>query len=71
LLPHVRKIKTELLIGVENLVQEKNIGYIDAAVLYCETNGIDLEHAGAIIGNNQHMTSKIEVEASGLNFLKK
>ena len=68
---NIKKIKTELLMGVETLVKEKRISYIEAAVLYCECNGIDLEQAAAVIGNNAPMTAKIEIEAAGLNFLKK
>jgi hypothetical protein len=70
MLQHIRKIKTELLVGVESLVQEKKIGYIDAAILYCETNNIDVEQAASIIQNNKEMTSKIEEEAVILNYLK-
>jgi hypothetical protein len=71
MLHNIKKIKTELLSGVETLVKEKQISYIEAAVLYCESNGIDLEQAAAVIGNNAPMTAKIEIEASDLNFLKK
>jgi hypothetical protein len=59
------------LIGVESLVQKKRISYIEAAILYCESNGVDVEAAASIIGNDKMMTSKIEIEAENLNFLKK
>jgi hypothetical protein len=71
MLVNIRKIKTELLTGVETLVTEKKISYIEAAILYCETNNIDVEQAAGIIGNDKKMTAKIEIEASDLNYLKK
>jgi len=70
-LQQIKKIKGVLLEGIENLVLEKNCSYIEATVLFCSTNGIDLEQAGNIIGNNELMTSKIQIEAEDLNFLKK
>lgn len=71
MLQNIRKIKTELFSEIETLVQDKEIGYIDAAVLYCESNNIDLEQVGNIISANGAMTSKIHDEANALNFLKK
>lgn len=71
MLHNIKKIKTELINGVETLVKEKNISYLEAAILYCESNGIDVEQAAAVIGNNAPMVSKIELEAEELNFLKK
>ena len=71
MLENIKKIKTELLNGVENLVQEKNISYLEAALLYCDTNGISTEQAGAVIQTSKDITAKIEYEASALNFLKK
>lgn len=71
MIQNIKKIKTELISGVETLVKEKNISYLEAAILYCECNGIDVEMAAAVIGNNAPMTTKIEIEAEQLNFLKK
>ena len=71
MLVNIRKIKTELLTGVETLVNEKKIGYIEAAILYCEMNNIDVEQAAGILTSNKEMVSKIEIEASDLNYLKK
>ena len=71
MLHNIKKIKTELLNGVDTIVKEKNISYIEATILYCESNGIDVEQAAAVIGNNAPMTTKIELEAESLNFLKK
>lgn len=71
MLHNIKKIKTELLNGVETLVKDKSISYLEAAILYCESNGIDVEQAAAVIGNNAPMTAKIELEAEELNYLKK
>ena len=71
MLQHIKRIKTELLTGVEALVQDKHISYIDATISFCESRGIDLEQAATIIINDKKMTKKIENEAADLNFFKK
>jgi hypothetical protein len=71
MLANIKRVKTELLAGVECLVQEKNLSYIDAVILYCESNGVDVEQAGGIVGNDKKMTKKIKGEAEDLNFLKR
>lgn len=70
MLANIRKIKTELLSGVETLVQEKGISYIEAALLYCDSNGIDVEQAASVLINDKNMISKIEIEAENLNMMK-
>ncbi len=70
-LQQLKKIRGVLADGIENLVRDKKCGYIEAAVLYCSTNNIDIDHAAMIISNNHSLTTKIEQEATSLNFLKK
>lgn len=70
MLENIRRIKTDLLQGVEVLVKNKKISHLDAALLYCERNNIDLDQAASIIQADKGLTAKIESDARNLNFLK-
>ena len=70
MLQNIRKLKSELLTGVEKLVREKKISYLEAVIHFCEHNSVDLVQAAQIVQNDEIMTAKIELEAEGLNMLK-
>lgn len=56
---------------IENLVKEKkNIPYIDAIVLYCEKNELEIETAATMIRMCPTIKAKIESEAADLNYIK-
>lgn len=67
------KIKTpaEFCLEIEELVWQHDIEYIDAVVLYCEKNGIEIETAASLIRMNANMKGKVQAEAEALNFLPK
>jgi hypothetical protein len=55
---------------IEKLVQiEENINYIDAIIIFCERNNIELESVPKLI--SKPLKEKIKYEATELNFLKK
>jgi len=55
---------------IERLVQtEENVNYIDAIIIFCEKNNIDLESVPKLI--SKPLKEKIKYEAMELNFLKK
>ena len=54
---------------IEELVYMKDIPYIEAIVLYCESTGFELETAGKLVSGV--LKSKIQIEAEDLHFLKK
>jgi hypothetical protein len=56
---------------IENLVQDKNIQYIDAIVHYSEKSGLEIEFLASIIKKDPVMKSKLQFEAENLNFMKK
>jgi hypothetical protein len=56
---------------IETLCKKKNIEYIDAIILWCENNNLEIEYAAELIKNNMVIKSKIQVEAENLNFLKR
>ena len=59
----------EFSLKIESIVKEKKISHMDAVVLYCEKENIEIETASKLL--NSALKSKIEVEAQSLNFLPK
>ena len=58
---------TTFSLKIEDLVWEKDISYMDAVILYCETTGFEVEVAAKLITNS--LKSRIKIEAEELNFL--
>jgi len=56
---------------IEELVYMHDIDYIDACIMYCEENKIDIEQFATAIKEHQQITNKIRREAVDLNFLQK
>ena len=56
---------------IEKLCSTKNIEYIDAIVLWCERNNLEVETAAVWIKKDPVMKSKIQAEAENLNVLKR
>lgn len=56
---------------IDKMVEDMDIDYIDACLLYCEQNELEVEYVGDIIKNNQNILGKIQKEAEDLNYLQK
>lgn len=56
---------------IENLVSTHGVDYIDACLLYCEKNGVEIEQLADILKKNPNIKSKLQFEAEQLNFIKK
>lgn len=54
---------------IEKIVEEKDVSYIDAVVLYCEETGFEIELAAKLVSGA--LKSKIKLEAEDLHFLPK
>lgn len=55
---------------IERIVLEnKDMNYIDAIVVYCDQNNIDLENVSKLI--SKPLKEKLKYNATELNFLKK
>ena len=61
--------KEKFASDIEAIVLKSNLNYIDAVVLYCEENGIEIESVGKLI--SKPLKDKIKFEATELNYLKK
>ena len=56
---------------VESLKQSKNVEYIDAIVMWCDSHKLDIETAANWIKSDPVMKAKVQVEAENLNILKR
>lgn len=56
---------------IEKICKSKNIHYIDAVVLWCEKNNLEVETAAYWIRKDPTMKLKIQAEAETLNILKR
>jgi len=65
------KSPTQFMQEIDKLVAEKKIEYIDAVLLYCTQNEIEIETAASLIKGSAKMKAKIQFEAENLNYLPK
>lgn len=56
---------------IEGIVSSKSVSYIDAVVIYCENNGIDIEQIATLVKRDTGLFEKIEAEAVDLRILEK
>ena len=54
---------------VEKLVLEEKVNYIDAIVLFCEKNSIEVDSVTKLI--SKPLKEKLKADAINLNFMKK
>jgi|TARA_B100001250_G_scaffold173118_1_gene149025 hypothetical protein len=54
---------------IEKLVKQERINYIDAIVLYCEENSIEIDSITKLI--SKPLKEKLKCDAQQLNFMKK
>jgi hypothetical protein len=62
---------TTFMQEIEKLVAQKKMEYIDAVVLYCKENDIEIETAASLIKGSAKMKAKIQNEAEELNYIPK
>jgi hypothetical protein len=65
------KSPSQFMQEIDKLVDEKKIEYIDAVLLYCKENDIEIETAASLIKGSAKMKAKIQIEAENLNYLPK
>lgn len=54
---------------IESLVLKEKINYIDAIVLFCDTNGIEVDSVSKLI--TKPLKEKLKWDAIRLNYIKK
>jgi hypothetical protein len=67
----VIKSPTEFLLAIDKMSAEKCINHLDAVILYCEENNIEIETAASLIKGSSKLKAKIQDNAEELNFLPK
>jgi hypothetical protein len=65
------KTSSEFVIEIEMMVKDRNCEYIDAVMLYCEKNNIEVETAAELIKQNTVLKGKLQYEAELLNMVKR
>lgn len=60
---------TKFSLEIENLVLREKINYIEAIVLFCEENSIELDSITKLI--SKPLKEKLKRDAIDLNFMKK
>ena len=56
-------------VEIEKLVKQEKINYIDAIVLYCEENSIEIDSITKLV--SKPLKEKLKYDAQQLNFMKK
>lgn len=60
---------TKFTTDIENLVKKTKLNYIDAIVMYCEENNIDILSVPKLI--SKPLKEKLKCDAIELNYIKK
>lgn len=60
---------TTFSLTIESLVSKKNVSYMEAIILHCESTGLEVELASKLISGA--LKAKIKIEAEELHFLPK
>ena len=55
---------------INEMCSGESIEYIDAVIVWCERNNIELEFIAGVIKKDPLIKSKIQLEAEQLNFIK-
>mgnify|MGYP003386980710 CR=1 FL=1 len=63
--------KYNLIVDIQNLIEMYDLSYIDAILLYCERNDIEIEQFAEIVKTIPKIYSELEIEAEKLNIIKK
>lgn len=70
------EIKTVTLVenfrnDIESIRSKKQVNTLDAILIYCESNNIEVENIATLVKTNPAMKAALSEEAESLNFLPK
>lgn len=65
------QVNSSFIEDIEKIRRTKNMDYIDAVVMWCEKNKLEVEYAASLIKKDSAIKEKIQVEAENLNILKR
>jgi hypothetical protein len=58
-------------IEIEQLMIEKDLSLMDAAIFWCESRGLEVEYAASMIKKNKSMKARLRAEGEGLRMVKR
>jgi hypothetical protein len=61
--------KERFALEIENIAAQENLNYIDAIILFCEKNEIEVDSVVKLV--SKPLKEKLRWDATQLNFLKK
>ena len=64
-------IKQQFIEEIETICKNHKVEYIDAIVMWCDKNNIEVEAAAAWVKKDSSLKSKVQAEAEDLNILKR
>lgn len=62
---------SDFMLLIDKLAEEHRINYIDAVILFCEQNGVEIETAASLIKGSAKMKAKVQLDAEEQNYLPK
>lgn len=65
------KTASQFIKDIESIVSDKKIEYMDAVILYCEVNDVEIEAIAGLIKGSAKIKARIQQEAEDLNYLPK
>lgn len=65
------KTPTDFMVEIEKIVIDKKVNYIDAVIMFCEQQGMEVETAASLIKGSAKMKAKVQNDAEDLNYLPK
>ena len=60
---------SKFALEIEKIVAEENLNYIDAILMYCESNNLEVESVTKLI--SKPLKERLKWDAIRLNFMKK
>lgn len=65
------KSPSDFVVEIEMIVKDKSCEYIDAIMIYCGRNNIEVETIADLIKHNSVLKAKLQIEAENMNMMKK
>jgi hypothetical protein len=65
------KSASDFVIEIEMIVKDKHCEYMDAIMIYCERNNMEVETVADIIKHNSILKAKLQYEAEVMNMMKR
>ena len=65
------KSTADFMNEIEQVAINKKCSYLDAVLIYCEQNGVEIETAASIIKSSAKLKARIHTDAEELNYFPK